>query len=823
MKKLNIIIILAFCLIGTNSFAQNAQVSESFYSINDFSSMMKSHMSDDLVEKGSAKQAINVRPNIKFGNLTKRPEMFLLTTTPDSAIKSLYRYYKADDTKYTIASYGTKVSYYDDSGTEIILSNYATSGKRWTFVTYKDFLIGMNGTDRSKQWDSKVLITPNTDAARTANDLMADLGAPFVELNTGAHLDASKWYQYKIAYCSDETCTASASFTYSDSRSNPILTGADVRDITLTDIPLGPSGTKSRYIYRTLGNATRAAVIADTTFYKVLTIANNIDITDDDDMTDDIADGDAVPSWETVSGGTEVSPPHGKFALINTERLFIANDPSSEYQSAGGKSTIYWSDVLNPNYFNALVDYELVRPDDGDEITFIKNVLGLLTIGKTRTINKFYTTATSSENWVLQDPISHIGCIAPYSVVNAQSGLIYLSRYGIFSFNGQTASLVSDVVTDKTRDILSTNIEDVVGVYHDNRYLMAYTSSESGSAINDKVLILDSVRNSYYEDTKNIDSFAMFDSGDDFGTLYSGSSATDGNIYAHKNEFNRLTYRYKSQLDEGTKDSVRVGGIENNPWIKLGSDETWAESTDKWEDSGLKTWMVTDLTGKWYSPVIQVDATEYDQLYWNEKLGVYGNATFAIRSAATSGGIAGASWSSEFTDPTGSDVSGLTANDYLQLRASLASTVYTETPELYLSDSFVMKLSYKKEGTTAESSILSIWESGETTFEGGESPKAIKEMQVYYQGTSGTLNIKYSNLQGDNYDFDIDLSVNPDDSNDDSYFGTNTDKIYVHIPPFDNVPTGRRWTFLVSENGTVGWSIKSIKIRNQVNSYTTFK
>lgn len=817
MKKINIIIILALCLIGTNSFAQNAKVSETFYSINDFSAMMNSHVSEDLVDKGSAQQAINVRPNVKYGYLTKRPEMFLLSSTPDSAIKSLYRYYKADDTKYTIATYGTKVSYYNSSGTETILSNYATSGKRWTFETYKDLLIGMNGTDRPIKWDSKVLITDNTDSARTDSNLLADLGAPFAELNTGANLDASKWYQYKIAYYNG------TSYTYSDSRSNPILTGADVRDVTLTNIPLGPSGTTHRYIYRTEGNDTRAAVLTDTSFYQVLTIADNSTVTADDDMSDATLVGDAVPAWVTVSAGSEVSPPHGKFALINTERLFIGNDPSVEYQSAGGKSTIYWSDVLNPDYFNALVDFELVRPDDGDEITFVKNVLGLLTIGKTRTINKFYTTATSSENWVLQDPISHIGCIAPYSVVNAQSGLIYLSRYGIFSFNGQTASLISDVVTDKTRDILATNIEDVVGVYHDNRYLMAYTSSESGSAINDRVLILDTVRNSYYEDTKNIDSFAMFDSGDDFGTLYSGSSATDGNIYAHKNEFNRLTYRYKSQLDEGTKDSVIVGGTENNPWIKLGSNDTWADSTDTWADSGLKTWLLDDLTGEWYSPVVKVGATEYDQLYWNEKLGVYGDVTFAIRSAATSAGITSATWSSEFSDPTGSDVSGLTANDYLQIRASLASTVYTETPELYLADSFIIKLSYKKEGTTAESSILSIWESGETTFEGGESPKAIKEMQVYYQGTEGTLNIQFSNLQGDDYDFDIDLSVNPTSSNDDSYFGTDTDKIYVHIPPFDNVPTGRRWTFLISENGTVGWSVKSIKVRNQVNSYTTFR
>src|SRR3990167_7368747 len=123
----------------------------------------------------------------------------------------------------------------------------------------------MNGFEQPIKYDAKTDVTDNTDGHRTASDAVAELGAPFAELNTGSNLDASSWYQYKVAFYDDTT------YSYSDARSNPILTGSSVRDISLTDIPLGPTGTTERYIYRTEGNASRAAVVADTDFFRVTT------------------------------------------------------------------------------------------------------------------------------------------------------------------------------------------------------------------------------------------------------------------------------------------------------------------------------------------------------------------------------------------------------------------------------------------------------------------------------------------------------------------------------------------------------------------------
>lgn len=807
--KIVLSLLLSLILSGS-AFAQS---SEGFFTIQNFSAGEKTHVSEYLVKDGEAVSAQNVRVNDHYGEIAKRSKRLNLSMCTAAPVKSLYRYYRSNDTEYTVSTASTNIYSSSNAGACTTLYASGTDGKRWSFVTYKDILIGMNGTNNAKKWDGSTTAssdTLGTDGARTAGDLVADLGAPFAEQNTGSNLDASSWYQYRVAYYNGSY------YTYSTARSNPLLTGSTVRDISLTDIPLGPDGTTARYIYRTLGAASRAAVIADTTFYLVATLSNNTATTANDAMVDTTADDDAAPTWATVAAGYDATPPKSKYALINQERLFVANDPSGV---DNGKSTVYYSPVFKPDYFYVATDYELVRPDDGDEITFIKNLLGTLTVGKTRTISKIYTEGAVT-NWSVSDPYSFIGCVAPWSAVNGISGIIYLGRYGIYNFGGQSSELISDVVTDKIRDILETNQDEVAGIYHDNSYYMAYTSLNSGAANNDKVLVFDVTRNAYVEDTYHVDSFAAYDSGEDAGTLFTGSSEVDGSIYAHSDSFQKLTYRYLSQLQGGTSDSVFVGGDEEDPVITLGDNLTWADSgATTWDASGSATWLFDDQTGFWYSPIVQVNAANYDKLTWNESLGEGGNITFAIRSGATSAATSAAAFSSEYSTPSGSDVSGLTANVFVQLRASLSTTSWVVSPELFVSDSFMMKLSYTKSGSGAEPSYLSLWQGGITNM-GTESPKRVKEIQVFYTGDSGTLTLSYESEKGTVRTFDIDLSIDPASSATDAYFGTNEDKIFTFIPDFSDQPVGRNWRFKVSENGTERWKVQRIVARIEILPYT---
>lgn len=812
---------LAVLFLAAPVWGQGTETStDNFYSIDDFSGGLKSHFSQYLTPKNAALVAQNVRFNARYGSVAKRPKMLQVSACHAAPVKSLYRYYKSDATKYTIQTSSSYLDYVADStGTCTQLLSGLSDGKRWTFNTYKDVVIGSNGTDANIKWDGKTQTTANTDGSRTAGDLATELGAAFAEQNTGSDLEASKWYQYKVAFYDGSV------YKYSSARSNPILTGSTVRNVTLTDIPIGPAGTTSRIIYRTEGNSTRADVIADTDYKKVAAISDNVTRVFDDTVSDSTLSADAAPTWATVSAGLDVTPPHARFSLIHKDRLFLANDPSG---ITSGKSTIYWSDTFNPDYFNTATDYELIRPDDGDEITALKSFLGTLTIGKTTTWSKFYTDEASSLNWTPSSPFSFIGCIAPYSASNSQAGIIYLGRHGLYTFNGQGSELISDVVTGEIRDVLETNAVEAAGIYYDNQYLLSYTSEEGGSGSNDTVLILDLVRNDYVKDTKSIDSWGVFDAGTDFGTLYSGSSGNDGIVYSHSGTFNDLVYRYKSQFDLGTMNDVITTGDESDPGLELG----WGVSIDSavFSGSSINSYTPTtatinrkDLSGTWTSPAIQISAQTLDKIYWNEDLGSFGEVTWAIRTASTSGGLSAASWSSEYSSPSGSDISDVTGNVWIQLRATLSTTDISETPTLFLEDSFVMHLTYQQAGSNGESSILSLWKSGFTDFGAGESSKRIREIQVYYEGTAGTLTLQYENDQGASYSFDIDLAKNSSDATNDQYFGNGVEKIFSHIPNVSDQPVGRKWKFSLTESGSTEWSVNSIKVRFDNNSYVTFK
>jgi len=817
MKKIFTILFLPVlsCQIAFGQSSTGAVVVDKWYNIEDFSKGLTSHVSPYLIQKGGSAISQNVRYNERFGSLAKRAKMLQLSACRSAAVKSLYRYYKSDSTQFTIQTASTFMDYISDAGACTNLATGLSDGKRWKFVTYKDVVIGTNGTDRAKKWDGKLLVTANTDGHRTAGDLIADLGAPFAELNTGSNLDASSWYMYKVAFYNG------SSYSYSNAASNPIQTGAAVRDITLTDIPIGPTGTTTRYIFRTEGQANRSTVVGlgNSGYKLVASIANNTART----YNDAIADGSlttAYDTWISSNSASDVTPPYAKYSLISKERLFMANDPSG---TVSGKSTIYWSDVNNPDFFSTASDYELIRPDDGDEITVIANDPLSIKVGKQTSWSKFYTDASDDSDWTIGAPFSNVGCVAPYSAAETQTGLIFLGRHGLYTLNGQSVELISDVVTDVVRDVLETSQDDVVGVYHDNQYFMAYTSESTGASTNDRVLLLDLVRNSYTQDTKSIDSWADFNSGDDFGVLYSGSSTTDGKVYAHSNAFSNLVYRYKTQFTSGTEANVYVGGDEEDPYVRLGWDETWATVAGAWSAQGSATWLVEASSGTWTSPAIQIDATALDKLYWNESLGSAGNVTFAVRLASTEGGISGASWSSEFTNPSGSDISGVTANTWIQIRATFTTTDFTIAPEINLENDFVFHMTYQKVATTAETSILSIWKGGFTDFGGGENPVRIKEVQIFYEGTAGTLTVTYENDNGASYSFDIDLSVSPSASSTDNYFGNSTEKYFVHVPTITESRIGRKWRFSITENGATAWRVNRIAARADINAYVISK
>lgn len=125
-------------------------------------------------------------------------------------------------------------------------------------------------------------------------------------------LDANSYYNYRYAIKVDTKCADAVEYRYSGNTFSgaPELTGGTTPAVAVSNIPLGPSGcTTERYLYRTVGHATSGEASADTSFYLAATIANNVDTTYTDTMSDATLVGDAAPTWATVSADYSMSWP----------------------------------------------------------------------------------------------------------------------------------------------------------------------------------------------------------------------------------------------------------------------------------------------------------------------------------------------------------------------------------------------------------------------------------------------------------------------------------------------------------------------------------
>jgi hypothetical protein len=83
------------------------------------------------------------------------------------------------------------------------------------------------------------------------------------------------------------------------------------------------------------------------------------------------------------------------------------------------------------------------------------------------------------------------------------------------------------------------------------------------------------------------------------------------------------------------------------------------------------------------------------------------------------------------------------------------------TPNILRQAGYNVKMNYDREGTAQSTSIPMLWSSGWIDLGLPDSIKALNRLYVFHEGTSGTLNVKVENFEGDEDTFAIDLSTNP--------------------------------------------------------------
>ena len=888
MKK--ILLTILGLVWAVSAFAENSQLV-----INDFSGGLAQKQSDFNLKTSQAVTAENLRLDNPWGSISRRTNLRTYGTADAvEPITGLFRQYLFNGDKVLLAFHGDEMEKgTDSSGAFTNILNLTTGDKRWSCVTWHNISICSDGTNQPIKYDGS-----SASATYLGSLLALDVGSGSGPV-TGN-------YTYKVG------CYSATYTVLLNQVSNTFA--ANGNDVALSMIPvcnsttLNGEATTGRKIYRTdSGGST----------YKLLsngTIANNTAVT----LTDSDVDGGlgaAMPA-----GDATWTPPKGKFLLVQNNRLFLANNTSSSpsrvsYGSAGSH------DIFDTSAETGYLD---IRQNDGDAITFMKGNLGLLTIGKNNTIQKIYIDGADPDaDWSISDPLSYVGCQAPHSAVNSPLGIVYLGKDGIYRFNGQYSELISESVTPTIEDISQTDLENVVGIYHNNFYHMAYKSEASGEAFNNRVLVLDVLAKAYTIDLLNINSFTTFNSGNDFGVLYAGASDS-GSVYAYSNEINEVVHKRHSDFT-GLWDDMRyiptsTTGDSEDPILEISRTETIDEL------SGTINALVgvidrQDVAGHYVSQPLAIGATTLDKIYWNEVTPGAGTVTFQIRTSPTgeknlllnddfefwdnwatgtplteqpndwsftqdgTGGSADQSttevkrgtysckitksdasqsyvsiaipnptnyrsktlafsgwvksantvaskvrfqitdgttttttnyangagweelqgtiavaagataitfkavvetgadavayfdrvmvieaadavndwtaWSTAVTNSSGSDISGTTADTYLQYLINLTTSDITVTPTIVKAGGYNVHITYAKEGTAQSTNIPITWESGWLDMGQPSLTKELKTLEVYHSGTTGTLTVTVENFIGDTDTFAINLSSNP--------------------------------------------------------------
>lgn len=751
--------------------------------------------------------------NLRFstiGSLEKRLSFskYNGTTLGTSPVTWGIRFYYTDDSnvaqKKLVIAYDTTLKVGTDStGTFTNIKTGLTADQKYTSIVYKDHLYACNGTDNCQRWSG----SGNTKDMGVAVPSSTTAG---IESSPGAGNIANGSYKYKITFLYDGYQESNGQDTQLS-----VTVGSGPSKISLSSIPTGATdqGVTARKIYRTQAGGS--------TFYYVATISDNTTTT----YTDNTADG-SLDTTLTIPTDHD-TPPAFKYITLHKERIFGVKANSSDLYFSTIEDGVSLPDVFATDNFIP------ISPDDGDIIQGIsEDNSGILTIFKRNSIRKLFVGTAPPNEWEVSDIFDIHGLVAPYSLTKTPNGLMYLSRSDISKrnirvFNGQTSQNISERVEPTFLDISNSLVENVIANYHGNIYRMAYADRSTGSIKNNRILLFDIDRDSYEIDKKDRAWFISWNGAGDFGQLY-GADSMQGFVYREDSSSTDLYIKLLSQISTGTfSQTTTLSTTEQSPEItisKTTADGSADDTTTAVDDIGTKTWVSQrnawttyngELktwwpSGQWVSDVYEINAINLINLYWTETALWNQEIQFWIRTGDSIEATESASWQGPYSNASGSDISAVTALQFIQLKAQLYTqdiSDNTPSPKLYRSssaspDDYVIWVNAGL-GSSVESSIPFVWQTGEYDFGASQYRKRFRHLRATHESDStGNYTIYYSIDGGTESSFTVDMSTDATQS----------------VKYFPITAIGRRMKMRVEENSADAFEFKELQV---IFSYQT--
>lgn len=177
-----------------------------------------------------------------------------------------------------------------------------------------------------------------------------------------------------------------------------------------------------------------------------------------------------------------------------------------------------------------------VQKDDGQALNgFFKHQDFLYPVKERSLWRASQDTSTAATITLeLVDPAR--GCDSHFSIDTVENDNFMYNEKGVFA-TGYEPNILDQIRTNilslridsKIKSIEKSNIDDVVGIYHDNHYYLGYTTG--GASTNDTIMVYDRQRLGWWEFDLGANCFSEFKDSTGETKLYFGSSSADGKIY----------------------------------------------------------------------------------------------------------------------------------------------------------------------------------------------------------------------------------------------------------------------------------------------------
>lgn len=233
----------------------------------------------------------------------------------------------------------------------------------------------------------------------------------------------------------------------------------------------------------------------------------------------------------------------GKWLIYYKSSLWTGGNTSS-----GNRARLYRSGVdanlgdFTNSTANVIATSVYVSKDDGQDLKGFFKHQDFLYPAKEKSLWRLYQGTDTAATITLELVDPSRGCDSHFSIDTVENDNFMYNETGVYA-TGYEPNILDQIRTNilslridsKIKSIEKSNLNDVVGIYHDNHYYLAYTTG--GASANDTIMVYDRQRLGWWEWGAPANCFAEFKDSNGDTKLYFGSSAADGKIYYFDDTF----------------------------------------------------------------------------------------------------------------------------------------------------------------------------------------------------------------------------------------------------------------------------------------------